>query len=157
MNDENIITEEHITHSADETQEIAATVAERIFTRGSVRTRATVVTLAGDLGAGKTTFAQGFLGACGANGPFTSPTFSLIKEYVIAHGEFTKVYHIDPYRVEAADLHALGFVEILRMPDAIILLEWPEIVASFVSDIDVRVQLSHVDEQARAITLRMAL
>ncbi len=134
------------------TREVAAEIAHAVINTG-MGTHAVVVTLAGDLGAGKTTFAQGFLEACGAEGPFTSPTFGIIKEYTIAQGGFTKVYHIDPYRVGVADLRALSWAEMADEVTSIILLEWPSIVADLVPDDAVRVQLTHVDEQTRAITV----
>lgn len=69
-----------------------------------------VVALSGELGAGKTTFSQGILAEMGATGPFTSPTFVLMKQYnlsVPVRG-IERIYHVDAYRVGEEDLRARG-------------------------------------------------
>ena len=78
------------TKSPDDTRELAAAVA------AVARPRDTVL-LAGDLGAGKTTFTQGFGRALGIEGPITSPTFTLVRHYTEAT---IPLLHADVYRVE---------------------------------------------------------
>ena len=138
----------YTTHSPQETQEIAAGLARSVLSMQY--NCAKIVTLAGDLGAGKTTFAQGFLGALGADGPFTSPTFTIMKLYEVGKWQ---VYHIDPYRITTDDVVALGWKEMVADKDVIILLEWPEIVATLVPDDAITVKFSHVDECTRKITV----
>lgn len=94
---------------------------------------ATVVALQGDLGAGKTTFTQGFAHTLGIKRRLISPTFVIMRRYPIRAGgatiraKFKNLYHIDAYRFKKADaLEALGFHEILEDPAAIVLIEWPE-------------------------------
>jgi tRNA threonylcarbamoyladenosine biosynthesis protein TsaE len=84
-----------------------------------------VVVLAGDLGSGKTTFAQGLAAALGVTEPVTSPTFTIVQEY---DGRIP-VAHVDVYRLETLDeLHDLGFEEVLD--DAkVTLVEWGDLVA----------------------------
>lgn len=78
-----------------------------------------VVLLRGGLGAGKTTFAQGFLGHLGVDG-VRSPTFTLVQEY-----PEVGVFHADLYRVEHPDeLVAIGLDE--RLGEGIWLVEWPD-------------------------------
>jgi len=141
------------TTSAEETRRVAHAVAEDVL-RAPRRDGATVLTLSGDLGAGKTTFAQGVLEALGAQGPFTSPTFTIIKTYPLPDAR--TVYHVDPYRVGADDLEALGWEQMVSERGAIILLEWPQIVAALVPEDAVRVELSHVDERTRRIAITSA-
>ncbi len=129
------------TRSAKETQKIAAAlayglaVAPRRDRRG-----AAVVALQGDLGAGKTTFTQGFARALGVKDRVLSPTFVLMKIYGLhprtkgkskkiknAGQGFLHLIHIDCYRIASPkDLLHLGFKELLKDKDAIILIEWAD-------------------------------
>ena len=93
-----------------------------------------LLTLAGELGAGKTTLARAMLRAWGAAAPVPSPTYTLVEPYEL--GERT-VLHFDLYRlVGADDLEALGYRE-LRSASALALLEWPERGGSAVGQADV--------------------
>ncbi|MGH2751523.1 MAG: tRNA (adenosine(37)-N6)-threonylcarbamoyltransferase complex ATPase subunit type 1 TsaE [Actinomycetota bacterium] len=84
-----------------------------------------VLSLNGDLGAGKTCFVQGLAGALGVEGRVTSPTFTLVHEY---HGRFP-VVHLDVYRLNYfQEVLDLGFEELLD-PGAILVVEWGEAVA----------------------------
>ncbi len=90
--------------------------------------KALIITLSGDLGAGKTTFAQGFLRAAGIKSKITSPTFTIVKSYKVkSYKDYKKIYHIDCYRIhKPKELIDLGLKEILRNPKNIVLIEWPE-------------------------------
>jgi tRNA threonylcarbamoyl adenosine modification protein YjeE len=82
-----------------------------------------LVTLAGDLGTGKTTLVQAICDGYGVNGEVTSPTFALVQEYDAPR---SPVYHLDLYRLERAEqLDALAWDEILGAR-ALVLVEWPE-------------------------------
>ncbi len=107
----------------------ALTAEARVFARGlAPRERgATLVTLSGELGAGKTSFVQGIAAALGVPGSVTSPTFVLEKIYPILGAPFSKLVHIDAYRLTGGDeLRALGFDELMGDSRNLILLEWPE-------------------------------
>jgi tRNA threonylcarbamoyladenosine biosynthesis protein TsaE len=83
-----------------------------------------VVTLAGELGAGKTTLAQAICRGFGVAEEVTSPTYALVHEYRAPNG---RVYHLDLYRLKHEDeLTNLGWDDLLAAPDAIVLIEWPE-------------------------------
>lgn len=82
-----------------------------------------VLYLGGDLGAGKTTFARGFLAGLGVHSPVRSPTYTLLELY--ATGAVT-VVHLDLYRLnQAAELEGLGLRE-WAGPGHVWLIEWPE-------------------------------
>jgi tRNA threonylcarbamoyladenosine biosynthesis protein TsaE len=83
-----------------------------------------VVTLAGELGAGKTTLAQAICRGFGVVEEVTSPTYALVHEY---HGRAGRVFHLDLYRLKHADeLTNIGWDDVLAAPDALVLVEWPE-------------------------------
>jgi tRNA threonylcarbamoyladenosine biosynthesis protein TsaE len=115
--------------------------------------RATVVTLSGVLGAGKTTFVQGMARALGVEETVTSPTFVLEKIYQIEGKKFTHLVHIDAYRLKGAhELEMLGWKELLADPGNLILLEWPERVAEAIPQDAIRITFDiHGDE--RIITI----
>ncbi len=82
-----------------------------------------LITLTGELGAGKTTLAQAICLGYGVKGPITSPTYSLVQEYSAPH---SAVFHIDLYRIESPEqLTNLGWDDIIGAR-ALILVEWPE-------------------------------
>lgn len=107
----------------------ASSYMEGLLASGS---QATLVTLSGELGAGKTSFAQGIAKALGVEEHVTSPTFVLEKVYALPSkiNGFTKLVHIDAYRLKSgAELAALGFADLLKDPGNLVVLEWPERVA----------------------------
>lgn len=97
---------------------------------------AILVTLAGELGAGKTAFVQAAARALGVEDVVTSPTFVLEKIYSLSPksghsmSTFGRLVHIDAYRLESgAGLVPLGFDELMKDSSNLVLLEWPERVA----------------------------
>jgi tRNA threonylcarbamoyladenosine biosynthesis protein TsaE len=92
---------------------------------------ALLITLSGELGAGKTSFTQGMADALGIDDPITSPTFVLEKVYELTGQKFSKLIHIDAYRLEGeTTLIPLGFAELYADATNLIVLEWPELVQS---------------------------
>ena len=88
-----------------------------------------VVLLAGDLGAGKTTFAQGFGRALGVVERITSPTFTLVQQYPCAGPEVLTLLHADVYRLDhVAEVVDLGLTELVE-DGAVALVEWGDVVA----------------------------
>jgi tRNA threonylcarbamoyladenosine biosynthesis protein TsaE len=97
-----------------------------------------VVSLTGDLGAGKTTMVQGIAAALGVAEPVVSPTFTLIREY---RGAFP-VYHLDVYRLDRIqDVIDLGFDELLD-EDALVLIEWGDAIEGLLPDRHLQIKLS---------------
>ncbi len=88
---------------------------------------ATVVALSGELGAGKTTFAQAVTKTLGVKETVNSPTFVIQRMYALANQKWQRLVHIDAYRLKSADeLRALGWEEIVADKDNLIVIEWPE-------------------------------
>ena len=82
-----------------------------------------VITLRGDLGAGKTVFTRGLARGLGIASPILSPTFTIVREYT---GRL-KLYHFDFYRlIEAEELGEIGFEEYMQS-DAVVVIEWAEL------------------------------
>jgi len=134
--------------------ELEAEAAE--FARG-LRPRAegaTLVTLSGELGAGKTAFTKAVAAALGVEESVTSPTFVLEKMYLLPpSAAFKKLLHIDAYRLEkGSDLAPLGFTELLQYPENVIMLEWPEKVKEALPQASVAITLVARDDGSRLIT-----
>ena len=108
-----------LTKTADDTEAFGARLAAARPTGNVLAT----IHLAGDLGAGKTTLARGFLHACGVRGVVKSPTYTLVEVY-----ETTtfSIVHLDLYRLrDPEELEPLGLREFAR-PGYLWLIEWPE-------------------------------
>ncbi|HUR19024.1 MAG TPA: tRNA (adenosine(37)-N6)-threonylcarbamoyltransferase complex ATPase subunit type 1 TsaE [Acidimicrobiales bacterium] len=134
-----------LTKSAEDTRELAAAIA--------VMARAQdVVLLSGDLGAGKTTFAQGFGRGLGVTEPIVSPTFTLVRTY---KGRLPLV-HCDVYRLDRLEEVAdLDLPELLD-DGGVALVEWGDAIApALVADfLEVRMELDEADD-ARRLDLRV--
>jgi len=119
------------------------------------RQRATLVTLAGELGAGKTAFVKAVSRALGITEVVNSPTFVLEKIYQLG-GEtpkFVRLVHIDAYRLESgADLTPLGFDELMRDKRNLILLEWPGEVTDALPEPAVKIFLIANPDGSRIIS-----
>ncbi len=100
-----------------------------------------VVTLEGDLGAGKTTLVQAICRGYGVTDAVTSPTFALVHTY---HAERSTVFHLDLYRLEnAMQLANIGWEDTLAA-NAIVLIEWPERAGNEIPQGARPLKLSHV-------------
>lgn len=97
-----------------------------------------LLTLAGELGAGKTTLARGLLRALGVTGPIRSPTYTLVEPYSTPAGE---VLHLDLYRLSGPDeLGELGYRD-LAASAALVIVEWPERAAGAIGVADLELRL----------------
>ena len=140
-----------ISTSALQTQKIGQLLAEEL--RGGE-----IICLSGDLGAGKTTFTQGLLKGLKIKGPYTSPTFAIMKEYKInlkfkiSNLKLLSVYHIDAYRITSKDLLELGFADFAGQKNSIVILEWPEKVKKIIPTKAVWITFKWINEKERAIT-----
>ena len=115
---------------------------------------ATLVTLSGELGAGKTAFAKALAKALGVEEEVTSPTFVLEKIYALSAGApFARLAHIDAYRLSrGADLAPLGFSELIKDASNFILLEWPEKVKDALPEPAVCITITAEEDGSRTLS-----
>lgn len=116
--------------------------------------RATLVTLSGELGAGKTAFSQAVARALGVTEYVTSPTFVLAKTYDLPEGNsFRRLVHIDAYRLTSGkELTALDFARVMEDSRTLVLLEWPEMVEEALPDTDIAITLELQPDESRTLT-----
>ena len=142
-----------ISKSPTETKKIAAKLAANVLKKRP-GAQAFIITLYGDLGSGKTTFVQGFVGELGITEKVKSPTFLLIKNYKLANSRFTDIYHVDCYRVDSwKDLRNLEIKHIFKDPSAVVLIEWPEKISQVLPHVQVKVKLEHINLNTRNISI----
>ncbi|MFZ5624893.1 MAG: tRNA (adenosine(37)-N6)-threonylcarbamoyltransferase complex ATPase subunit type 1 TsaE [Gemmatimonadota bacterium] len=112
---------------------------------GAALPRGAVVTLTGDLGAGKTTLVKAIVRGLGATAPASSPTYALVHRY---EGRRGPVFHLDCFRLrseeEAADLDWDGLIA----EADVLLVEWPEHAGAWVPPATHAFRLAHVEDEA---------
>ena len=127
--------------SPEETERIAARLA-------GVLRAGDVVTVAGELGAGKTTFVRGACRALGVEGAVTSPTFTIGHRF---RGD-PDVSHLDLYRLRGVSPEEWGDLE-PYFEDAVCFVEWPEAAAGWLAGPRLAVRLRHRDQTHRLLTV----
>ena len=133
------------TSSADETREVGEAIASLLRARDAV-------VLTGELGAGKTTFAQGVARGLGIEEPVSSPTFTLVKEY----SGILDLAHVDVYRLDRIqDVMDLGLDE-LGAGEDVLLVEWGDTIEELLPDERLRIELTSgadPDDDERSIAI----
>jgi tRNA threonylcarbamoyladenosine biosynthesis protein TsaE len=129
------------TGSASETEALGARLAARLGPGD-------VVSVSGDLGAGKTTFVRGACRALGVEGPVSSPTFTIGHRYAAP----VPVAHLDLYRVDGLGPEEWGNLE-PYFDGTIAFVEWPEHAGAWLPPVRAAVSLEHVDEQHRRVRI----
>lgn len=121
----------YLSNSLEETQKIA----DDFIMSLSPKSKALVVGLSGNLGAGKTAFTKCVAKSLGVNETVTSPTFVIEKIYELKDQKFSHLIHIDAYRLNSSkELLNLGWQKIISDPQNIILIEWPEVVSDIMPE-----------------------
>lgn len=137
------------TDSAEATRSLGKILAGKM-------TPGTLLCLEGDLGAGKTTLVQGILEGFGAERPYVSPTFVLMKQYDLALPSvmgIKRIYHADAYRVGEKDFRELGFAEWCTDPEGLVILEWPKRIGVLLPEKRIDIVLSATSETERTIKM----
>lgn len=138
-----IQTGEFITHSAEETFELAYSIGESL-------TSSAVFLLHGDLGAGKTVFAKGIAAGLDIDpADVTSPTFTMVN----VHEGRMRLYHLDLYRIEGAveEIYELGLEEMISDPEGVVVIEWPERLGNLRIPMSHEVSINYLGVESRRI------
>jgi len=111
-----------------------------------------VMTLEGDLGAGKSVLARGLINALGHTGKVKSPTYTLVEQYVVPHW---RIAHLDLYRLnDPEELHYLGLDDIVANSDLLI-IEWPNKGQGLLPNPTLRVTIDYLDDGRSVVVSRI--
>ncbi len=139
------------------TQENINTIAKEVLdkAKGLKSESATVIALSGELGSGKTTLTQEIAKILSVKENIISPTFVIMKGYIIKDIAFKNLIHIDAYRLKnSSELFKLGFQELLADKNNLIIVEWPEQVRECIPENALWVELTHEKEGERGIEVK---
>jgi tRNA threonylcarbamoyladenosine biosynthesis protein TsaE len=141
-----------ISRSSQETKKAATQLAKKIIKSSPHKKHARVVALVGDLGAGKTTFVQGFAKALGIKHRMVSPTFLIFRNYELRIKNYEFFYHVDLYRIESPkELDVINFKEALANPKNIMLIEWAEKIKKILPKDTIWVNFTHGRKETERI------
>lgn len=113
-----------------------------------------LISLKGDLGAGKTSFSKTIGNLLGVEEHITSPTFVIQKTYKTKDVFFKKMVHIDAYRIEEEkEILQLGIHKALEEPNTIVLIEWPEKIPKIALKSYITLEFIVSSEDTRTITV----
>ena len=131
-----------ISRNEKETMELAQNIESEKFPN-------MIICLDGELGSGKTVFTKGIAQALGINEVITSPTFTIIKEYL--YGEMP-LYHMDVYRLDGAD-DTVGIEEYFTK-GGIVVIEWADIIRDILPEnrLDIKIKVTDEDKRIFVIT-----
>ena len=130
------------THSPEQTEAVGAALAKQLQP-------GTVLAYRGDLGAGKTAFTRGLAKGLGAGEPVTSPTYTIVNEYLSGR---IPLFHFDMYRLKSADdLFDIGWEDYLER-GGVCAVEWSENVEEAMED-PIIVTIEKLGEETRRITI----
>ena len=133
---------EFITNSPEETEAVGAAL-------GAVLTPGTVLAYTGDLGAGKTAFTRGLARGLGAGDRVTSPTYTIVNEYLSGR---LPLFHFDMYRLESSeDLWDIGWEDYLER-GGICAVEWSENIDDAL-EAPIYIRLEKLGDTTRRITI----
>lgn len=145
-----------VSFSVGETKRFAAEFARDVLGgKFGKKRRAFTIALSGELGAGKTTFVQGFARGLGLCRRVQSPTFVFVRRYALRstqmHADkgadlcrYADFYHVDAYRVRSKnDLRGLGLQEFFMSPRSLVLVEWAENVKGLLPKDTIWVRMKH--------------
>ena len=133
---------QYLTNSPEETEAVGAALGKRL-------NPGTVIAYRGDLGAGKTAFTRGLARGLGAAEPVTSPTYTIVNEYLSGR---MPLFHFDMYRLRSSDdLFDIGWEDYLDR-GGVCAVEWSETVAGAMEDA-ILVTIDKTGEDSRRITI----
>ncbi|MEK7554497.1 MAG: tRNA (adenosine(37)-N6)-threonylcarbamoyltransferase complex ATPase subunit type 1 TsaE [Patescibacteria group bacterium] len=144
------------------TRTFAIKIGKQVLNAEQRRTHATVVALEGELGSGKTVFTSALASVFHVKRRMLSPTFLIARSYSIPRFRksvpYRRLFHIDLYRIKSKrELGVIGFNEILKNPDHLVVIEWADRVPGMLPKDTLRIRFRHgkrVSERAVAVGKR---
>lgn len=130
------------THNPKETSDFGRMVAPFLVAQS-------VITLSGDLGAGKTTFAGGLAQGLGIHEKILSPTFNIMRCYFNAA---LPLFHIDAYRLESGNKD-LGLEEFIE-GNGVTLIEWPQYIQEIIPSTSLNIIIKNLGDDCREIHMQ---
>ena len=133
---------EFISNSVEQTLNFASEFASHL--KGGE-----VITLSGDLGAGKTVFSKGVAKGLGVKETVVSPTFTIMCQYLSGR---LNLYHFDMYRLSSGlEAEEFGFSEYIQNPNSVSLIEWSENVQSILPKNIINITIEKINDNSRRI------
>ena len=141
---------EYLTYSLQETCDLAHKIAQKSHPGD-------IYALFGQLGSGKTIFAQGFARSLGVKKTVTSPTFNIFKSYKTKRPDIS-LNHLDCYRISSfEDAYSIGLPDIISDKKSISIIEWPEKILGILPENIIKIKFKYVDQKTRKITIKKTL
>ncbi len=138
---------EFISRNSDQTHRLGARL-------GAMLEGGDLITLEGDLGSGKTVFAQGIGEGWGSTSSLISPTFVLIRQHE-RRADRMKLYHVDLYRLHSeAEAFGFGLEDLVGIPEAVCIVEWADRAPALFPAERLVVGLRWLDDYRRSLTFR---
>ena len=136
----------------DDLKKIAKEIVDKISL--IKKDEASLVILSGELGAGKTALSKEIAKYLGVKEKIISPTFVIMKIYKTKDKNFKKLIHIDAYRLSKSnELLILGWEEIMKDKNNLILVEWPENVPECTAFPLCSIEIIHINEDTRNLKI----
>jgi len=157
-----------VSNNPEELKKIAKDLADNLMSRSrlDIGGGALVLALTGDLGSGKTTFAQAFAEALGVKEKVKSPTFIIFRKSKIPASPagrenkwwrekgFLYFYHFDVYRINSEkEILNLGWEEIISNPKNIVLVEWADKIEKILPKNSVKINFKHLKGDKREVEI----
>ncbi len=144
-----------ITKSAEETKFLGRQLAASLLEQKRGERAPTIICLYGQLGSGKTTFAQGFAQGLGITNRLLSPTFIIVRRYQLSD-DTSFLYHLDLYRLKTSkDIEGLGLWEIFQDPDSYVLIEWAEKLTELLPERRIDIWFNTLSDDKHRITMKI--
>ena len=140
--------QEFITNNIKETNKVANDLATNLES-------GQLITLSGNLGAGKTVFVKALAAGLGISETITSPTFVLMKSYKVEYKKIKQLIHVDCYRLDGIeDVSDIGLQDFLNDPQTLVVIEWADKLDNLPKKnrIDVKIESLGQDERKVVIT-----
>jgi tRNA threonylcarbamoyladenosine biosynthesis protein TsaE len=137
-----------------ETENLGLLNAQKILSQEVIE-KPVVIVLNGELGAGKTTFLQGFAKGLDIKQKIQSPTFLIMNRFRIRSEKFKNFYHFDCYRLDSEkDLEFLDFKKIISDPENIICIEWGNKIKKVLPKNTIKIDFKVLKNNNRQISIK---